>query len=108
MKKFLLCFLAALILVLVSIHLSFAASGTTGKPQARQKVIIPSTGGGGSSNEPTFDVLTPLNCADEVGYRDCYRSKSQYCEQDLSSHRDQCYGDAVTQCSRVYCAPQKK
>jgi hypothetical protein len=108
MRKFAFCIFAVMLFVLLLMNLSFAAAGTTGHPQARPKVIIPGAGGGGGSNEPTYDVLIPLNCTDEVGYRDCYRSKSQYCDLDLPSHQGQCYDDAYMQCSRVYCTPQKK
>lgn len=108
MKKFTFCFVAFMIFFLFCIQISFAAAGAAGKPQVKPKVIIPSEGGGGSSNEPTFDVLEPLNCADGVGFRDCYRSKSQHCDLDLPSKQEQCYSDAHTQCNSAYCTPKKK
>lgn len=77
------------------------------KPQKAPKIETPSAGGGGNSQFP-HDVLIPLNCRDDVGYRDCYRSQTRYCPQEMESQKEACYSNAVTQCTRAYCNPEKK
>ncbi len=94
--------LAVISLVLSGVNFAFAKSGGAGSPHVEP--MLPAPGGGHPVGDDTLP-LKPLvpNCKNPMGFRDCYVSKTAYCDSNHLQDPDVCRSQAYTQCANAYC-----
>ncbi|RRS30280.1 MAG: hypothetical protein P794_07665 [Epsilonproteobacteria bacterium (ex Lamellibrachia satsuma)] len=95
--------LAVILVALWGVNFSFAKSGGTGTPQMEPMLPTPDGGHPTGDDTPHPVPIVPIICKNPMGFSDCYRSKTRYCDSNHLQDPNVCRSQAYTQCDNANC-----